>query len=262
MARIMTLDIETIPTQSGLARLIEKKGGEIEAPGNYKDPVKIAAYIAEKQVALEATCRKEASLSPLYGQVAAISAWDVLAQAGDALHLRSPGIEGSERVLLAGIAEELADVDLLVTFNGHHFDGPFLTTRMLVHGITPPSSLFGRRYSVHPHLDLYAYLTNWQEYGRGGLADWCALFGVACPDKELGLTGADVARLVETRQWDLLHDYSLGGAISTWHLLSRVWPALRHQLPGLQHVQLPTAGGLTTTTGATLAALAGDQSAA
>src|SRR5687767_1701747 len=58
-------DIETVPLSGARLALLEP---EHEAPGNFKDPEKIAAAIAEKS----RLWREKAALSPLTGRVAMI----------------------------------------------------------------------------------------------------------------------------------------------------------------------------------------------
>lgn len=234
---VAAIDIETIPSTEGIDRLLSRERGEIKAPANYKSPEKISEYIAEKQAGLEAQCTKEASLNWIFGQVASVALWN--GTDGGALTLRD--FDGSESGLLHAVAAEISGIDLIVSWNGHDFDAHWLTQRMLVHGITPPAVLQSRRYSLHPHCDLRQFVHGWQDNRKGTLAEVCAAHGVSCPGKDLGIVGSDVARLAREGQWDLIADYNMGDALATWGLLEKLWPALRHQIPGAAHLVLDQA---------------------
>lgn len=206
--RIATLDLETTPSPAGLARLTEKRGSRASAEKTAKD----------------------AALSPLYGQVVSVA----LATARGAM-VSTLGQAGSEEALLRWAAEQLADVDLVVTFNGASFDVPYLRTRLVVHGIWPaPACLDQRRYHVTPHLDLRMWLVDWDQYASGDLSEWCAALGVACPGKDMGITGADVAPMAAAGRWEEIGQYNLGDAQATWALLERCWPLVRSEIPGAE----------------------------
>ena len=124
-----------------------------DAPSNYKDAEKIAAYISEK----ESAWLKKAALSSTTGKVLAIgyctSDSDVSI------------IEGDETEILTAFWNTVtyhgAFLQKLVGFNSNEFDIPFLVRRSWKLGIKVPSSLFkmsrGRVYLNESCIDMLDY---------------------------------------------------------------------------------------------------------
>jgi len=141
----LVFDIETRPLP---VEYIEANGllPEITAPGNYKDPDKIAAYIAEKKV--EAV--KDGALSALTGEVCAISYsrndTDVVITATDGV---------TEAQLLAAFWAQavltIRSTSKLVGFNIKSFDLPFLLRRSWVHKVAHPA-IWVDRYFLGTHV--------------------------------------------------------------------------------------------------------------
>lgn len=123
-------DIETgaLP----LAEIIHLKP-QFAAPGNYKDPVKIAESIA----AQEAQWLEKAALSPLTGRVLVIGV--------KPFGPHSPQFfEGDERAMLAEFWNVVGIGHDFVEWYGHNlsfFDLPFLIKRSWLHGLPVPLSI-------------------------------------------------------------------------------------------------------------------------
>ncbi len=197
------LDIETIPHIP--AGVLEIMMADVHAPKNYKDPAKIADYIAKEREAIVA----RAALSPLTGRI-------VCAGVATA----SQGSNWEPEIFLAREAEEestlltslLAHLDQVagdspitfITYNGKGFDMPYLAARSMIHGVVPPDT--GDHRLLWPcgfakgHVDLYQMLGKQGKMGEWGLAT-------------LGLDklgeGRDVTDLVANEEWQKLTDYNM-----------------------------------------------------
>ena len=141
---LFTFDIETAPLDDDALRAMEP---EFSAPANYKDPDKIAAYIAEARAAW----KEKAALSPLTGRVIMFA------------YLRSgysPAVEiiggdgkdwseSAECALLhmawARLEKAAGEGALLGGWNTHRFDVPFLLRRSWALGVTAPRVAMMRR---------------------------------------------------------------------------------------------------------------------
>jgi hypothetical protein len=146
------LDIETIPGQAAavleaLRADAEAEKAECRAPGNYKDPEKIAANIAEQHAAIDAAVMdkwRKTSFDGAFGQIAVVS---FAIDGGEPVKVyrddwQAPGAE-------AALLEELRDAmhdrlnpktELAVQIIGHHvsgFDLRFLVQRSIILGVRP-----------------------------------------------------------------------------------------------------------------------------
>lgn len=137
---------------------------EPSAPGNYKDPDKIAAYVAEKKAELI----DRAALDPDYGRIVAIG-YKVDDQPTDS------------RLVVGGYEEwELLDRfwDLFFEsegvccgYNIIGFDLPYLLKRSFDLGVRVPLTPDLRKYQHHPTCDLMGILYNW---GQAKSLKWVA----------------------------------------------------------------------------------------
>lgn len=133
----ITIDIETIPDQRPGAA--DAARSRVAPPANYKDPVKIAAYIEAK--ADEAWRRT--SLDGSYGEIIVIGY--ALGDDEPTAIYRDTLQPGSEKALLEGFWEML-DERLVPdpTWVGQYvaaFDLRFLWRRSVIHGIIPSRKL-------------------------------------------------------------------------------------------------------------------------
>ena len=89
--------------------------------------------------------------------------------------------------MLSEFWENVAKFGRCVTFNGRTFDGPFLSVRSAVHGLSPSKNLLGYRYSMETHVDLWRVLTfPGRRVPRSGpsLHAACVAFGIPSPKSE------------------------------------------------------------------------------
>jgi DNA polymerase elongation subunit (family B) len=92
-----------------------------------------------------------------------------------------------EPTMLREFWEKVEKFDRCITFNGRSFDGPFLSVRGAIHGLSPSKNLSGYRYSVESHVDLLEVLTFQGAVQRDqapSLHSACVAFGIPSPKTE------------------------------------------------------------------------------
>jgi len=156
------------------------------APANYKDPDKIAAYIAEKQAELINT----AALDADYGRIISISVCTlsrpeigVLCSPRDPLH---PAVNEatSETVVIEAFWNEYNACDgISCGYNIIGFDLPYLMRRSFALGIKVPIIPFMAKYRTEPTIDLMGILYNWGP--AKGLKWVCKRYGIDNPLPDL-----------------------------------------------------------------------------
>lgn len=148
---IITLDIETIPTQSpeiihALLSDAEVEKSALTAPSNYKDAEKIAAHIKARSAEIDASFDeryRKTALDGTYGQivVAAIAIEDQ-----EPFAFWSADWRDSEHIVIGNLFSTIencyaANPSRLPVFVGHNvldFDFRFLFQRAAILGIRPP----------------------------------------------------------------------------------------------------------------------------
>ena len=128
MVSFVVFDIETIANENSAHYFLTK---EYAAPGNYKDPAKIEAAIAEKR----AKDIDQAALNWWTGAVVCIQA-----SAGDE---KFAGVDLDEKKLLLSFGEWLSKHydKVLVGKSSKTFDVPFLVGRYMAHDLGVPTNL-------------------------------------------------------------------------------------------------------------------------
>jgi hypothetical protein len=191
---MVIFDIETIPLNDDALARIEPG---FEAPGNFKDPDKIAAAIAEKRAAW----REKAALSPLTGRVAMIGLLlpgrkiaDIALL--DPVALDNPGSANIQELNMlewfwSAAVQQLQLGEPMVGFNSHRFDVPFLVRRSWALGVTVPGQAL-QRLAPPAWVDLML------EFTRNAAGEFVGLDTVA---RFLGVgakngNGLEVARLL------------------------------------------------------------------
>jgi DNA polymerase elongation subunit (family B) len=132
-------------------------------------------------------------------------------------------IPAPEPVLLQRFWQDLVPYRQIITFNGRGFDCPFLLFRSAVLGIRPTRNLMGNRYDTTGHVDLLDQLTFYGAMRKFNLDFYCKVFGIDSP-KEHGITGLDLAGLVEKGKYREVAEYCLGDVRATTELFRR-WDA-------------------------------------
>lgn len=175
---ILFFDIETAANPENLALAPEPV---IEAPANYKDPDKIAAYIADKTAAAKAEQIDRAALDPDYGKILCIGYAlgpdkpIIVNAVGDEYTVdeNDPNAKEPDPALVKTYA--VTEADLLhkfwklfsscrgacVGFNILSFDLPYLMARSMYLGVQVPFRPILAKFRTEPVTDLYAIRYNW-----------------------------------------------------------------------------------------------------
>ena len=183
MRRSLVCDIETFAIHDA-AQYLEP----VEAPSNYKDEAKIAAYIKEAEAKQLGRC----ALDPDLCRIVALG-W--MHEGNDHPEVLITPDEQTERYALE-MFWRVAHERTLVTFHGLAFDLPVLMRRSLYLGIEHPI-LNLDKYRT-PHCDLLARLTFNGVLPAHKLRFYLARFGIPVDDLT---TGKDIAALVEANDW-------------------------------------------------------------
>lgn len=186
----------------GAAEYIE----EPSAPANYKDPQKIADYIAEAKAKAIDKCALDADLGALTALgIGGRTNYDVMLCRNEA----------DERIALETLAL-ITESATLITFNGSAFDLPFLVRRAFYLGVELHIDL--DRYRS-PHIDLYDKLTNHGRVSGHSLGFYAKRLGWT--DLTKPLSGAEEARVPETGRWaeleqSVIHDLTATRRLAAW----------------------------------------------
>ena len=186
------LDIETAPNMDVVGLLPEptaKKG--------LTDPKKIKADIAKK--ALEQVDKM--ALDGDYGRVVcaswAVDDHEVIVETVDKV---------TEHDIVQECMKQIGANATVVTFNGKHFDLPFLWTRAWHLGVTPAYPMPDvNKYRDQWHVDLALVLTFRGQLPLKKLGQYCRLYGVGHDD---ALTGSQVGEWVKAGEWKKIADHN------------------------------------------------------
>jgi hypothetical protein len=147
----LILDIETGPRADAIAFLPTP-----EAPANYKDPAKIAAYIEERKGAL----LDQAALSAETAQVLVIG---LLRPGEEPAYIYAEDEADTLRETWGKLGERRCN-EVFVTFNGARFDWPMLVRRSYALGVPVPGWMpRDGRWPKRTHVDLFEW---WQAGDR------------------------------------------------------------------------------------------------
>ena len=185
---------------------------DIAAPANYKDPVKIDAYLAAER----ASRIDKAALDFDLARITAIGMW----QDGVTSVVTCPD-EASERAHLAALTVDWhGDVSarpILLTFNGLRYDLPLLMRRCQYLGVRVPA-LNLDRYRT-PHVDLWDRLSNHGAHSAHALGWYMKRLGHT--DLVKPLSGAEESRAAVEGRWDevaaaVTHDVEATLRLAVW----------------------------------------------
>jgi hypothetical protein len=181
----------------------------VSAPSNYKDPQKIADYIAGKRaeradrLALDLDCCRIIAVGT--------AEWDSEEPRVDLCQT-----EDQERTVLAWLGKQLVGRQLL-TYNGLKFDLPILLRRCLYLNLPVPDIRVDK-YRTRD-VDLWDALTFHGAVGGHSLSFYCKRLGWT--DLKKPLSGGDEARVPQTGQWAELeasvrHDVAAIQRLAVW----------------------------------------------
>lgn len=193
----MFFDCETLANPETCALMPDPV---IEAPANYKDPVKIAEYIAEKAAAAKAAAIEKAALDPDYGKILSLG---YATSYESIIHVRLLG-EGFDRDEEGPNGEQISvhyertEVDLLkefwavfkycngcaVGYNILGFDIPYLLRRSMAAGVKVLLFPNLAKFRTEPITDLMAILYNWGSDRYKSLKQVARIYKLVndCPD--------------------------------------------------------------------------------
>ncbi len=202
--KVASFDLETIADKLSIRLLPEPTA---EAHGNIKDPVKIEADIAQKVAKKKEKQISEAGLNPATAKICCFG-WATIGEPSkDTIILKSGKLEShhlmlkdetpqSEKKLLQGAWEVLAEFDHYTTFNGIGFDVPVLLMRSAIHRVRPSVTISTKKYNISNHTDCRMVLGQWNQYQPGKLPFYSQLLLNEKMNDEF--TGEDVQIL-----WDM-----------------------------------------------------------
>ena len=212
---LLYFDIETIPNQNGavlkqIKAEIEEEKAKISAPGNYKDPDKIAEFISLRRAELDGQVNvnwRKTALDGGSGHIAAIC-WAI--NDGDVVGHRLSWPAVNERELIIEFFDSVTNAigrsggdfgrvrssPRIVGHNVTGFDLTFVWKRCVVLGITPPSWM---PINPKPWADnVYDTMLQWSGAGRYISMDkLCALMGLPGKGAELGGEEIDGSKVWE-----------------------------------------------------------------
>lgn len=203
----LVFDIETTPLFEAIDYL-----EPAEAPANYKDPAKIAAYIADKDAENLEKCGLDVDLC----RVVAIG-WQEELGEGLARTMTIEQFSGNEALMLKSFWILAADKHL-VGFNCIAFDLPVLLRRSQYLGVQTPSVQIDKYR--HPQVTDLAMVLSFNGLIRmRSLSFYAKRFGVDVPDV---LTGADIANAVAEGNWAGIEAHVRADVQKTAALASKV----------------------------------------
>ena len=194
------LDIETLPTNNAV--VLERIRNSITAPGQYKKPESIAAWLTENLETETAAQAAKTSLDGTWGRVACIG-WAI--DDGPVMAIQND----DERVVLTEWASDLkaqiksryghdSSWQYCLNWIGHNvqdFDLRFLWQRTRVLNVDLGFRLPLERYSKN----VYDTMKEWSGFGKYvKQTDLELAFGIARADE---ITGADVATSTSLQIW-------------------------------------------------------------
>lgn len=186
----IVFDIETAPMCGAADYLIEP----VEAPSNYKDLAKIAAFIAEKKAEQFGKC----GLDPDLCQVVAIGLW---AEADDKPVTMLLSQEREEHMLAWFWGE--AEQGHLVGFNCGAFDLPVLLRRSLYLGVKPRGITI-HKYRHPDYTDLMTHLSFEGMVKAHSLDFYAKRFGCTLTD---AIDGTGIGLAVAEGRWDEIEQH-------------------------------------------------------
>lgn len=185
------LDLETIPDQREGAA--QRAASLISAPSNYKDPEKIAAYVAERA----AEAWRKTSLDGGYGEIFCIG-YALDDEPATVLYRKADSGPEGERELLASfwsmVDEELVDTPTWVGHNVLRFDLRFLWRRSVVLDVPMHRRI---PFDVSPWSDQVQDTMLMWTVDRNSFISLDELLSILGIESRDGISGADVWDRIE-----------------------------------------------------------------
>ena len=199
-SEFLIIDLETVAIGGADAYL-----EPIEPPSNYKDPEKIAAWIADARQKQIARMALDLDLA----RVVAIGYQRTSLPTVGAMICRT---ETDEAAFYRMFRDQLEGMRLL-TYNGAPFDLPLLVRRFRYLGLAP-LQLELDRYRT-PHLDLYDHLTLRGRVSAHKLGWYDKRFGHTYPDT---IDGSAIAQAATDGRWDAIEAHVMADVRRIYNL--------------------------------------------
>lgn len=132
-----------------------------------------------------------------------------------------------EKSVLSKLVRRSEGIDVLVTWNGRSFDIPFLTTRLMKHGLDP------RPLLRKQHIDLADVVKGRLRLTFTYLDHVCDFFQI---DRKKGLMGLDVPHLYvralegDTKASESIRQHCLDDLVATRQIFLKLKPLVEQQL--------------------------------
>lgn len=201
----LCFDIETCPMPGCGDYLTDP----IEAPANYKDPLKIAAYCEEKR-------QKQIADAGLDLDLCEIVAIGLQHSAGDVLAYRR---DKCDEAKMLNTFWTVGWGAILVGFNCLAFDLPILLRRSLYLGVLVPRPLQIDKYRHDGIVDVAHELTYGGKMPWRSLAFYARRFGIPHDDS---VKGEQIAGLVADGRWDQIAAHVRADVATTAALAQRI----------------------------------------
>jgi len=165
--KVIAIDLETI-ADPAMFKILP----DVKPKGTLKDPVKIAADIAQKKAAQISGM----GLSPMTNMICCAGWWDSDGESGAVM--LDEATDEAEKNLLIEFWDLLAGYDHFVTFNGRNFDLRCMLLHGVSHGIRPSVNIDHGRYNRagSNHTDLRPILAGEDKFAPGKLDFFCKKF--------------------------------------------------------------------------------------
>lgn len=204
----MVIDIETYSLDEA-AQFIE----EPSAPSNYKDPEKIAAYIADAKAKAVSRC----ALDPDLCRIVALGS---MRDDGEPIVTCCYDLtDNTEAMLLREFWSTVGGSDRFIGFNILSFDLPVLIRRSQYLGVRVPETVINLDRYRTQHVDLMERLSFNGKIKAHSLSFYCKRFGIVSEDES---TGADVDGLVRAGNWDAVREHCSADLVKTRLLAERL----------------------------------------
>jgi hypothetical protein len=208
--RYMICDLETAPIADADTYL---EAGAISAPANYKDPVKIAAYIAEEMAKQIDRC----SLDPDLCRIVALG---FAGEQGEPVVWTCED-ETAERTAIASFFETWRawGKPEFVTYNGIGFDLPIIERRALYLRVPAPELQLDK-YRHRGVIDLQQVLSKFGAFKFRSLSFYTNRFALPAVDDDV--SGKDIGALVRAGEWPTVANHCTADVLRTRHLAQRM----------------------------------------
>lgn len=211
---ILTIDIETIPTQCPV--LAAHVASMVQPPATLKKPETIAKWWAEEAEEAKRVAIEKTAFDGAFGELACVSI-----AVDDGLPVTwVRDHNSSEANMLVSLADMLHDVidrtPRIVGFNHVNFDLPFLWKRAIKHGVFLPRM---PRYVKPWDRDVFDVMTNWDSKNYIKLGELAKALGIESDNE---YTGADVWPMYQQGRYDEIGRYCADDVVLTRAIYKRM----------------------------------------